>query len=252
MRELIKSFPLQLKNSITSGKIHGDVNKEKTISSIVVCGMGGSGIGGKIVSEWIRKELKARSQFGQSTVQLCRILNSYGIIDNSIFNKLELAAQKLEVNQDEIEKDALGFATQLSNSIPIIYSSSDYEGVAIRWRQQIGENSKMLCWHHQFPEMNHNELVGWEGSDNRFSAIMLQNEDDAERVKVRMEVCKEIFKEKGTQVVEIDSWGENAIEKSLYLVHLGDWISLHLAEINGTDPVDIKNIDFLKNKLEKI
>jgi len=167
MRELIKSFPLQLKNSITSGKIHGDVNKEKTISSIVVCGMGGSGIGGKIVSEWIRKELKVpfichnsyglpefsneqtlviissysgnteetlsamevalsrqcqiacitsggkvkswsekykipyitiegglppRSQFGQSTVQLCRILNSYGIIDNSIFNKLELAA----------------------------------------------------------------------------------------------------------------------------------------------------------------
>ena len=49
----------------------------------------------------------------------------------------------------------------LVNKIPVIYSLGSSEGVAVRFRQQINENSKLLCWHHTLPEMNHNELVGW-------------------------------------------------------------------------------------------
>jgi bifunctional phosphoglucose/phosphomannose isomerase len=140
--------------------------------------------------------LPPRSQFGQSTVQLSRLLNAFKIVDDSIFSSLDLAAQKLSANQSEIETTAAGIANQINQTIPAVYIGSDYEGVAVRWRQQIGENAKMICFHHQFPEMNHNDLVGWEGGDSKFSAILLRNEDDAERVKVRMDICKEIFKEK--------------------------------------------------------
>ncbi len=327
MRDLIESFPKQIKDSINTGKIEGKVTTSKPINSIVVCGMGGSGIGGKIVAEWIKDSLKVpylchnsyglpefcdentlviissysgnteetlsameaalskqcqiacitsggkvqswsekygipyvkvngglppRSQFGQSTVQLSRLLNAFKIVDDSIFSSLDLAAQKLSANQSEIETTAAGIANQINQTIPAVYIGSDYEGVAVRWRQQIGENAKMICFHHQFPEMNHNDLVGWEGGDSKFSAILLRNEDDAERVKVRMDICKEIFKEKNATVVEVDSWGESRLEKSLYLIHLGDWVSLLLAEMNNVDPVDIKNIDFLKNKLAEL
>ena len=67
-----------------------------------------------------------------------------------------------------------------------------------------------------------------------------------------MDICKEIFEYKGATVVEVESKGITELERSLYLVNLGDWVSLHLAEINKTNPVDIKNIDFLKNKLANI
>jgi len=327
MRDLIKSFPKQIKQSIKNGKIEGKLDSSKTIDAIVICGMGGSGIGGKIVSEWLKESIKVpyichnsyglprfcnentlviissysgnteetlsameqalakqcqiacitsggkvqswsekydipyvkinggeppRSQFGQSTVQLCRILHAFGIAEENIFSTLDLAAQKLEANQPEIENKGIEIANHLNQTIPAIYVGSDYEGVAIRWRQQIAENSKMLSFHHQFPEMNHNDLVGWEGADSKYAAVLLRNEDDAERVKVRMDICKGIFEEKKATVVDVESWGENPIEKSLYLVHLGDWVSLHLAEMNKIDPVDIKNIDLLKNKLSEL
>ena len=52
------------------------------------------------------------------------------------------------------------------------YAESKYEGVIVRARQQFNEkNSKYLGWHHVIPEMNHNELVGWTGGDERFAPI---------------------------------------------------------------------------------
>lgn len=327
MRALIESFTSQIVDSLNTGKVLGDIKDDKTINSLIICGMGGSGIGGRIVLEWLEHTLNIpcvahssyglpnfadantlvlissysgnteetlsamevalakeciigcitsggkvrdwakkyavpyilvngghppRSQFGQSVVQICRILESFELIGPSIYSDLHAAVKLLNDSAYYIQSQAKRVAEQINKTTPIIYSGSGYEGVAIRWRQQIGENAKILCFHHQFPEMNHNDLVGWEGGNDSFSAVLFRNEDDAQRVKIRMEICKGIFEEKGATVVEVESKGITKLERSLYLVNLGDWVSLHLAEMNKTNPVDIKNIDFLKNKLANI
>lgn len=41
------------------------------------------------------------------------------------------------------------------------------------------------------------------------------------------------------------------IEKSLYLVHLLDFVSVFLADMNQVDAVEVKVIDFLKAELAK-
>jgi glucose/mannose-6-phosphate isomerase len=110
----------------------------------------------------------------------------------------------------------------------------------------------MLCWHHVFPEMNHNELVGWETGTNDLTVVMLQSSADHERSRIRMNICKGIFEAKTSRVVELKAQGANLLEEIFYLIHFGDWVSLHLAELNGTDPIDIRNIDFLKNELAAI
>ena len=46
-------------------------------------------------------------------------------------------------------------ANKIHGTTPVIYTADGFEGVAVRLRQQINENSKMLCWHHVVPEMNH-------------------------------------------------------------------------------------------------
>ena len=49
MRELIQSFPQQLKASLKSNKIEGPAISNSAISAVIVCGMGGSGIGGELL-----------------------------------------------------------------------------------------------------------------------------------------------------------------------------------------------------------
>jgi len=327
MRKLIETFTTQLADALNNGSVSGKVNTKREINSLIICGMGGSGIGGKVVLEWLAHKLSIpcithnsyaipnwanhntlviissysgnteetlsameaamakdcligaitsggkvtdwaekykipyisvdgghppRSQFGQSVVQLCRMLESFRLITSDIYSELFAATELLNKKQLDIRDEAEKVAEKLKETTPIIYTGSSYEGVGIRWRQQLNENSKVLCWHHHFPEMNHNELVGWETGNNSYSVILLCNEDDPQRVKVRMEISKTIFLEKSAQVIEIHSKGNSVLERSLYLIHLGDWVSLLLAEITNTDPVVIKNIDLLKNKLAEV
>jgi len=60
---------------------------------------------------------------------------------------------------NNIQAEAKSLAKKIYNTIPIIYATPDFQGVAIRFRQQLNENSRMLCRHHIIPEMNHNELL---------------------------------------------------------------------------------------------
>jgi len=193
-----------------------------------------------------------RAMFGYSSVQLFYVLRNYGFIDSSFEQEIENSIALIETNINEIRTTSKSIAEKVVHRIPILYSEAMYEGVAIRWRQQINENSKMLCWHHVFPEMNHNELVGWTGGDNRVAVIMLRNEDDHKRSQLRMELCKKLMGEKCDTIVEAWSKGNSRIERSMYQIHLGDWISIDLAEMRNEDAVAIPAIIFLKNELSKV
>lgn len=51
----------------------------------------------------------------------------------------------------------------------------------------------MLCWHHVFPEMTHNELVGWTQPHHDVAVVLFRDKDDFFRTAKRMEICKEIL-----------------------------------------------------------
>ena len=119
-------------------------------------------------------------------------------------------------------------------------------------RQQLNENAKMLAWEAEVPEMNHNELVGWEGGSDQYACLFLRNEHDNARNQKRMDIIKGIISEKTQFVFEHWSKGGSKIERALYLVHFGDWVSYFLSEMNQVDIMDIKSIDLLKSELSKI
>ena len=138
------------------------------------------------------------------------------------------------------------------NKIPVIYADANYEGIAVRFRQQINENSKMLCWHHVIPEMNHNELVGWTTKNDDLAVVIFRNDDDYFRTQKRMEVNKTVFEKYTSTIIEIYSKGNSQLEKAMYLLHLGDWVSYLIAEKKGIDVVEVDVITHLKNELAKI
>ena len=96
-------------------------------------------------------------------------------------NACENAIKLLDENESQILIEAGAITEKLYKKIPVIYAESSYEGVAVRFRQQINENSKMLCWHHVVPEMNHNELVGWRKKDPK--GLIAMKSTDPENYK---------------------------------------------------------------------
>ncbi|HEX5624712.1 MAG TPA: bifunctional phosphoglucose/phosphomannose isomerase [Saprospiraceae bacterium] len=192
-----------------------------------------------------------RACLGFSLVsQLC-ILNKMALIGDGLLEDLESAIQLLKLQTPEIVQTARQLAGFMEGKMPVIYSIDRMEPVAVRFRQQVNENSKMLCWHHVLPEMNHNELVGWRWTQNALAVLFLRNADENPRIQVRMELTKEIVSHYTQSVLEVYSKGESLAGRCLYMVHLLDYVSVYLAEFNQVDAVEVRVIDFLKTELSK-
>ena len=196
-----------------------------------------------------------RSQFGWAVTGLLHHFAALGhrpADAPDVLADTEAAAALLVAQSDAILDQAGQWADLLSSRSPMLYGDAAIEPVLIRWRQQLNENAKRLCNHHVFPEMNHNELVGWESGDASIAALFLHTEEDHARTAERMRLCKAIFSDAGAAVSEVSAIGTTRLQRWMHLVHLGDWLSLLMAERSGVDPVDIRHIDYLKGELAKM
>lgn len=218
--------------------------------------------GGKII-EWAQQNQynyialpnnwsSPRACLGYSIVCQLYTIAHLGLIRFNFEADLLKAIELLKTDSDAIQEKAMHLANALYNKTAIIYATDRIEPVAIRFRQQINENAKRLCWHHVIPEMNHNELVGWRKHDPNLAVLFLRNADDHERNVARIELSKEITSHYAGAVIDLFSKGNTIIEQSLYLVHLLDYVSVYLAELNKVDAVEVKVIDFLKGELAKV
>ncbi len=193
-----------------------------------------------------------RACLGYSLVQQLFVLKKLGFITNESILSIKSSIDLIKYNQEEIKEEAQKVADFLHGKLPIIYSEDRIEPVAVRFRQQINENAKQLCWHHVIPEMNHNELVGWKEEDAQFAVVYLRNADDFSRNQVRMDINKKIISKLTPNIIEITSKGKNLVERSIYLVHLVDWVSWYLSVHRKMDSIEVDVIDYLKSELSKI
>ncbi len=152
------------------------------------------------------------------------------------------------------EKNAtLDFAENMVGYIPVIYAVSDYTSViGTRFKGQFNENSKQHAYFAYFPELDHNEIMGWEGYKPDQINIKLVNILDEEyhpQVKKRIEVTSEVIKKNGGEVVDLKSNEKNAKLKLVDLIYFADWATYYFAVIRNFDPTTIENINYLKSRL---
>ncbi|MBI5355898.1 MAG: bifunctional phosphoglucose/phosphomannose isomerase [Candidatus Aenigmarchaeota archaeon] len=132
-----------------------------------------------------------------------------------------------------------------------IYCPPGFEGAARRLKTQINENAKTLARWDSFPELNHNEHVGWENATGKNTVIILRDSGEHERTTARIEYMKEYIGGK-SKIFEIFSLGKSKLSRELSLIYQGDLISIFLAEKNGVDATPVQSIDALKEHLSKI
>lgn len=193
-----------------------------------------------------------RASFGLSFPEVLYVLSAFGVISNKFEGDLRASITLLDDNEQTIQKEALEITDKLFGKIPVIYAADGFGGVATRFRQQVNENSKMLCWHHVIPEMNHNELVGWRDKNEDLAVVLFRNETDYKNIQARMNINKGTFAQYTSTMVEVWSKGSTNLQRSLYLIHLGDWVSFYLGEKKGVDITEVKVIDHLKGELAKL
>ena len=193
-----------------------------------------------------------RACLGYSLLAQLWTLHHLGFISDRALQDINAAIKLLRAESANIKKQAEQIAARLHHRIPVIYIEDRMEPVAVRLRQQINENSKALCWHHVIPEMNHNELVGWREKNPNLVVLYLRNDDDYSRNALRMNINQAIIKNYVDDIIDVYSKGNSFVEKSLYLVHLGDWISWYLSQLRGVDALEVKVIDYLKGELGKV
>jgi glucose/mannose-6-phosphate isomerase len=142
-------------------------------------------------------------------------------------------------------------ARSLLGTIPHIAGADLTAPIAYRWKTQINENAKMPCFYNVLPELDHNELVGWEGAPElgRFSALLLDDSDHHPRVRRRIELTREQIAGHGVATQRLETVGETRIERLVSLVLLGDLVSLYLAILKGVDPASIPALERFKQAL---
>jgi glucose/mannose-6-phosphate isomerase len=193
-----------------------------------------------------------RSMLGYALVALLYYAEFYNLGAFDLTDQIPAIGKMLLAEQETMKQQALQLALKVKGKTVATYAASGMGGVATRWRQQLNENSKMLGWDAEVPEMNHNELVGWAGGNDVFAAIFLRTNYDYDRNQRRMEINNELISPYTPNVFEIWAKQGNKLAEVFYLIAFGDWLSYHLSELNKVDIMDIKAIDYLKSELSKL
>lgn len=145
-------------------------------------------------------------------------------------------------------------ALAIKDKVPVIYGFEHYRSVALRIKTQFNENSKVFAKCECFPELNHNEIVGFEGPPRlleRIAIILLRDRDESGEMKTRIDLTKELLSEKVKTVVEIHGRGKPKLSKMLSAIFIGDFISLYLALLYGVDPMPVEAILRLKTQMKE-
>jgi glucose/mannose-6-phosphate isomerase len=143
-------------------------------------------------------------------------------------------------------------AFQTFGTVPVIYSYSQYRSVGLRFKTQVNENCKLPARCDVFPELDHNEIMGWEASTQilkHFTLILLRGPEEPEEVKTRIEVLKDKFFTKARGMIEIQSQGQTTLTRMLHLLFTADMISLYLAVLLRRDPVASQTFRILKYQM---
>jgi glucose/mannose-6-phosphate isomerase len=152
--------------------------------------------------------------------------------------------------EDSLAKEV---ARGLLGTTPVIAGAGLTTPIAYRWKTQINENAKQPAFAHELPELDHNEIVGWEGAQDvgRFAAVFLDDSDAHPRVKARMDLTEQMIAGNAAASFHLETRGETTVERVFSLVLLGDLVSIYLATLRGVDPGPVKVIEELKAALEQ-
>lgn len=179
---------------------------------------------------------------------LFQVLVNQGLVPDMTAELLQ-EAEDLKVALPAIEEEGKALSKKLIGKTPVIYASPKYKSVAMVWKIKLNENAKTPAFWNFFPELNHNEMVGFTLPQAKFVIIMLRDPEDHPKNQKRFEVTAALLRQKGVDVEILDMSGKSVYSKIFTSILLSDFASYHLALEYGQDPTPVDMVEELKRLL---
>jgi len=246
-------------------------NTEETLSAYMaaqeagakVIGISSNGELSELMSDnklpWIKIPggMQPRAALGYSFIPMARLLNKMDLAGLKVQEDIEetitsVRSMTQQYQSDGSENLAFEIAQSIVGKVPIIYTDPELAVTGIRWKGQLAENAQMLAFTNELPEMNHNEVVGWSQQPEFYkqtALVWLRDDQAHEQVQRRAEITGELLAEYPSERFIVFTQGKGWMTRLFSLIHLGDWISLYTALLEGVDPTPVDRISLLKSRL---
>ena len=203
----------------------------------------------------IEPGFQPRSAIGINLGHLAAIMDA--ACGTNCVNDIKRILPELYKFRDRLSGDkseAWRIARVINGRTPIIYATTGIYSSAMRWKNQINENSKMIAFAGSVPEFNHNEISGWSEGElrSRCVPILLYETSAARPIKKMADASIAALRKYGQDVEVVRIRGKTPLERTLRAIMIGDHISLYLAHLQGVDPMDIKPINEFKTRLNAL
>lgn len=206
-------------------------------------------------------QAQPRATLGYLFTPLVRIFARLGFLDSQerayeeSLQVLDQARARWAGPVPERENLAKQFARRLHGHAVVVYGAEYLAAVARRWKTQLNENAKNWAFYEEFPELNHNAIVGYEFPRQLARVVqvmMLRGDDLSDRVRVRMQVTQELLERFDIPFELAPGQGATRLAQIFSLIALGDYVSYYLALLNGANPTTITPINILKERLAQV
>ena len=198
-------------------------------------------------------KIQPRSAIGWFVGLLGKVIGDAGGTDmTSVLSEM---VPRLVRYRDEFEAEdsyARTVAEHLSGKMPVIYGAPDLSVASLRMKTQLNENSKVIAFSGELPEFNHNEIVGWyDDPFRREYSILIMKDRSLDKIDDIIKASKDLLDSRSISLNTLTVKGESILEKNLYAVMFGDYVSLYLAAMRRVDPCDVGPIKDIKNRIAK-
>lgn len=179
---------------------------------------------------------------------MLQILVNQGLVPD-MTGELAKEAEVLKERMGALEEQGKALAKKMIGKTPIIYSTAKYKSVAMVWKIKLNENAKTPAFWNFFPELNHNEMVGWTLPQGQFFVLMLRDKEAQAQIQKRFDITAELLRKQGITVEILDMEGGSVYSKVFTSIALGDLASYYLALEYGQDPTPVAMVEELKKLL---
>jgi glucose/mannose-6-phosphate isomerase len=205
---------------------------------------------------------QTRASFGYLLFSILTILQRLNLIPDKTEDIQETIDVVRSVREEigppiaTADNTAKSLAKKLNGKSVVLYGSQGLTDVAaLRWKQQLNENSKMTARYEVFPELNHNEIVSWDAPQleaDKVEVVFLRDGQEHQQIKRRIEATEDFLGTRKVSTTEVWSQGKSFLARLISLSYFSDFVSVYLALLNDIDPTPVKAIAYFKQKLAEL
>jgi len=191
--------------------------------------------------------IQPRCAVGYFFSSLLFILESCGWL-RDVAIKLNRIQKFIQQSDFDCETKGKELAKGMKDLLPILYGPTSLNALLRIFKIKLNENAKIQAFYNVFPELNHNEMVGFTHLITKPVILQIRSQYMHSRISLRMDVMKKLLNS-SMPFFDVYLKGGDYLEELFYAHLIADYTSYYLALEYGVDPAPVDMVETFKKML---